>query len=321
MSNKLYSWSSSAIALLFLAVGFHSCSNDEDLKMIGTENVPEVEVSKMSFWGASTRSSNEDIPVLHFRDEQVYHQKMAELKAMSDEEKLSYFREIGFDGAFSTLYAADEEADGILENDNEEYIKKQVEVFKEKYSNLLAFNPEDTYDITPYLSFSDDELSLVGNIDGYVVIGNKLQQAKKNYPTYDEREVISTMNLSAGPIEPGWKEFKNASLTIKKGKYKSTMTIGRIVNGNSFAVNFKTKKKVVLWHKSVSTNYSIESLSFHSSQFNYSNKVTCPRSAVCILNLPIETVGTTFDANVKGFQSGKCGDTKGNQSFKGVKVV
>ena len=46
-----------------------------------------------------------------------------------------------------------------------------------------------------------------------------------------------------GPIQPGWKEFKNASLTIKKGKYKSTMTIGRIVNGHSLAISLPNKKE------------------------------------------------------------------------------
>ena len=183
------------------------------------------------------------------------------------------------------------------------------------------------YDLTPYLNFTDKELSITGSTNGYVVIGNSLKKADNAHPTYDDYTVVMTNDIQAsragapGPIQPGWKEFKNASLTIKKGKYKSTMTIGRIVNGHSLAISFQTKKKVVLWNKSINTNYSIESLSFNSPQFNYSNKVIGPRSGVCILNLPPEKVGKTFDSTVKNFQSGKCGDARGNQTFKNITVM
>lgn len=311
----------SGMAMLLLAtLGFYSCSNEEELGALGVDDTPKVEVSRMSVWGISSRSAHNDAPVLRFKDEQAYNQTVLDLKSMTDEEKSAYFKDLGFDGAFVLLHSADEEADRILDNDDENVIREQVKGFKEKYSTSMSFNPDDPYDITPYLNFTDADLALVGNADGYVVIGDRLQKAKKDYPAFDNREVVSTL-ANPGPIEPGWKEFKNASLTIKKGKYKSTMTIGRIVNGNSLAVNFTTKKKVLFWNKSVNTNYTIGSLAFHSSKFNYSNRVACPRSAVCILNLPIETVGMTFDADVKDFQSGKCGNVKGNQSFKGVRVV
>ena len=311
----------SSIVMLFLATfGFYSCSNEEELGTLESDDTPNVEVLRMSACGIASRSVG-DAPVLRFKDEQVYRQTISDLKSMTDDEKISYFKEMGFDGAFILFHSADDEADKILDNDDENTIRNQVKKFKEKYMGVMSFNPNDSYDITPYLNFTDVDLALVGNADGYVVIGDRILKAEKDYPTFDNREVISTFELNPGPIEPGWKEFKNSSLTIKKGKYKSTMAIGRIVNGNSFAVNFTTKKKVVFWHKSVSTNYTIGSLAFHSSKFNYSNKVSCPRSAVCILNLPIEAVGTIFDADVKDFQSGKCGDTKGSQSFKGINVI
>lgn len=312
----------SGIAMLLLATfGFYSCSNEEELGTLGGDDTPKVEVARMSAWGIHSRSAQDDAPVLRFKDEKAYNQTISDLKSMTDDERIAYFKEIGFDGAFILLHSADEEADRILDNDDENVIREQVKDFKEKYAVSMSFNPEDEYDITPYLNFTDKDLALVGNVDGYVVIGDHLQKPEKDYPTFDNREIVSTLGLNPGPIEPGWKEFKNASLTIKSGKYKSTMTIGRIVNGNSFAVNFTTKKKVLFWNKSVNTDYTIGSLAFHSSKFNYSNKVFCPRSAVCILNLPIETVGMTFDADVKDFQSGKCGGERGNQNFKGVKVV
>lgn len=39
------------------------------------------------------------------------------------------------------------------------------------------------------------------------------------------------------------------------------------------------------------------------------------------LNLPPEKVGKTFDSTVKNFQSGKCGDARGNQTFKNITVM
>lgn len=41
---------------------------------------------------------------------------------------------------------------------------------------MLSFNPEDQYDLTPYLNFTDKELSITGSTNGYVVIGNSLKK-------------------------------------------------------------------------------------------------------------------------------------------------
>ena len=314
----------------FLVLGLFSCNNENEILNSAKENqLPEVEVSNLSAWSNGTRSSNgtQDEKVLRFRDLETYRKVLSKLSGMTDEEKTSYFQEIGFDGAFTLLQSANNEADLILDSDDLNDIETKANEYKKKYSSMLSFNPEDQYDFTPYLYFTDKELSITGSTNGYVVIGNSLKKADNAHPTYDDYTVVMTNDIQAsragapGPIQPGWKEFKNASLTIKKGKYKSTMTIGRIVNGHSLAISFQTKKKVVLWNKSINTNYSIESLSFNSPQFNYSNKVIGPRSGVCILNLPPEKVGKTFDSTVKNFQSGKCGDARGNQTFKNITVM
>lgn len=125
---------------------------------------------------------------------------------------------------------------------------------------------------------------------------------------------------SLRPIEPGFKGFKNAALSIKNGKYKSTMTIGRIVNGNSFAVEFVTKKKQFLWKKSVSASYSAE-LEMQSSKFHHKNVVICPNGCkVSILNLRIETVGDVFNAHVRNFKCSR-GNSTGSQSFNNIQVI
>lgn len=65
-------------------------------------------------------------------------------------------------------------------------------------------------------------MSLLGNIKGYVVIGNSLRGPKYDYPTYDLDEVVSaTRAAEPTPIEPGFKGFKDASLTIKNGNIKA----------------------------------------------------------------------------------------------------
>lgn len=317
-------------ALGFLALGLFSCNDENEFMNNATENqLPEVEVSNLSEWNNGTRSSNsmQDEKVLRFRDLETYRKVLSKLSSMTDEEKTFYFQEIGFDGAFTVLQSANNEADLILDSDDLNDIETKANEYKNKYSSILSFNPEDQYDLTPYLNFTDKELSIIGSTNGYVVIGNSLKKADNAYPTYDDYTVTMTDDIQAsragvlGPIQPGWKEFKNASLTIKKGKYKSTMTIGRIVNGHSLAINFRTKKKVLFWNKSVNTNYSIESLSFNSPQFNYSNKVIGFRSGICMLNLLPEKVGKEFDSTVKNFQSGKCGDARGNQTFKNIIVM
>lgn len=204
---------SNVITLGFLTLGLFSCNNENEIMDNTTDSqLSEVEVSNLSEWNNETRSSNgiQDEKVLRFRDLDTYRKVLSKLSSMTDEEKTSYFQKIGFDGAFTLLQSANNEADLILDSDDLNYI-----------------------------------------------------EAKAN----------------------------------------------------------QTKKKVVFWNKSVNTNYSVESLSFNSPQFNYSNKVVGPRSGICILGLLPERVGKHFDSTVKNFQSGKCGEARGNQTFKNITVM
>lgn len=310
-----------------LSLGLFSCSNENELTTQTNSNMlPEIEISRMSMWQPETRNAREidpDMPVLRFKDEESYIRILNKLDKMSEEEKTAYFTELGFEGAFTLWNQADEELENIFEEENSSRMEQDIHKFKEKYSGMFAFNTTDTYDVTPYFKFTDENLALVGNIAGYVVIGNRLKTAKNMTPTYDSGEPEGSMtdySINPGPIQPGFKDFKNASLTIKNGKYKSTMTIGRIVNGNSFAVKFITKKKVLFWHKKVKSGYSAV-LAMHSSKFNHRNNVFCPYGKeIVILNLPIETVGNVFDADVDNFTSSR-GNAKGKQSFKNINVI
>lgn len=308
-----------------LALGIVSCSNEEEIVSQSNNNSSlEVEVSRMSDWLPGTRSASDglvDMPVLHFQNEQAYNQTIEKLSNMTKEDRDAYFEKLGFDGAYTLWNRADEELEQIFDTEDTLKIEKLINDYKVKYGNVFSFNTIDAYDVTPYFTFTDNELSLVGNIKGYVVVGNTLKVPEVSTPTYDvDEEVVSTRALYQGAVQPGFKGFKDASITIKNGKYKSTMTIGRIVNGNSFAVKFKTKKKVVLWKKNVAAGYSAD-LAIDSSKFHHKNRVFCPYGKeIAILNLRIETVGNVFDAKVNNFTSSR-GKTVGDREFKNIKVI
>lgn len=98
----------------FLVLGLFSCNNENEILNSAKENqLPEVEVSNLSAWSNGTRSSNgtQDEKVLRFRDLETYRKVLSKLSGMTDEEKTSYFQEIGFDGAFTLLQSANNEAD------------------------------------------------------------------------------------------------------------------------------------------------------------------------------------------------------------------
>lgn len=314
----------SSILVLFLTL-LASCSNDEDY--VETNNSqPDVIVTTMGQFITQTRAAStfkSDMQVLQFKDEATYTSTLNKVKNMSVEEKSTYFKKLGFNGAYQILGKADNELDSIFDIENRDAFEKELASFKSKYNGILTFNTDDEYDATPYLQFTDDDMALIGNIQGYVVIGNKLVAPKLSEPTFDNDNDSTDAVLTratTGPIQPGFKAFKNSSLTIKNGKYKSTMTIGRIVNGNSFCVEFVTKKKQFLWKKSVKASYTAV-LEMSSSKFYHKNTVLCPYGKRwSILNLPIETVGTTFNATVTNFKSSR-GNATGSATFKNIRVI
>ncbi|MDO4780417.1 MAG: DUF4848 domain-containing protein [Bacteroides sp.] len=246
-----------------------------------------------------------DEPVLRFKNEEVYNRVTQELLKKSDLECMDYFKQIGFKGAFSLLLETDNELEEIFENDDPTLLKKLLTEYKDKYKDKFLFNPIDTLDVTPNLPFNDKKMSLVGNMQGLVVIGNKLIQPSSNKV------------FLHGPIEPGFRASKDASITIRHKKYKSVMTLGRIINGNSMAVEFKTTKKVLFWRKSVRAN--------HYAKLSYNGgpliPVYCPAGAeVTILNISVHPFSPTYDAYVYDFESSKC-PGPGNSTFRNVILI
>lgn len=309
--------------LILLLTMFASCTNEEATSVC--EQTP-IKVSTMGHFMSQTRSTStipDDMPVLQFKDETEYSNTVGKLSTMSDNERKTYMNNLGFTSAEQLLNSADEELDSIFEIEDESTFRSNLLKFQNKYHGLLAFDEVDTCDVTPYLSFNDSIMNYVGNAKGYVVIGNRLVGPRDDTPNLNGTYIVEanaiTRATSPAPIQPGFRGFSDTSLTIKNGKYKSTMTLGRIVNGNSFAIEFVTKKKQFLWKKKVKASYSLN-LEMTSSKFHHSNIVTCPSGpTICILNLPIDIVGNTFDAFVTNFKSSK-GNTIGTATFKNVQV-
>ena len=311
------------------SLGMVSCDNEEFTNVEFSE-FPAVEVSTMGMWQSQTRAKGDaDMPVLRFQDQQTYDAVMTELGTMNEDAILDYFAKLGFDGAYSAWHKADKELDAIFDMEDSVEICNAIENFKERYAESFSFDPNDEFDVTPYLNFTDDKMALIGNIAGYVVIGETLVGAESNSPTFDTHAYTSDVQMIqtaqtrvyTGPVEPGFKGFYDASLTISKDKFTCTMTLGRIVNGNSFAVEFITKKKVLFWKKKVDATCSMM-LETISPVSTIKGQVICPEPAkVTILNVPIEAVGMDYDAEVTNFTCSKCSGVVGSKSFKGIHVV
>lgn len=309
-----------------LSMSLCSCVDNEEEAYASSYNTsPNIEVSEMGKWLSGTRNASDadsNMPVLHFKNEQVYNQTIAKLNGMSIEERDAYFKELGFDGAYVLWSQADEELDQIFDNADTLQMEKFIGDYKIKYGSLFSFNTLDTYDVTPYFSFTDNELSLVGNIKGYVVIGDKLKAPQKNTPTYDMGETaVATRAAISRKYRPDFVGFPKATVTVKNKNAISTMTLGRMTNGSSFAVLFNTKKEVALWKKRVKADYSA-SLYFHSSKvYNIKHTVACPYGMeIFVLDLDIETVGNTFELEVPIF---KCsiGPKIGRKFFHNIQVI
>lgn len=308
-----------------LSISTFSCNDETDIYSSDSNATQDIEVSKMGDWLPGTRNASgisSDMPVLRFKNEQIYLQTIEKLNKMTLEERETYFKKIGFDGAYTLWKQADEELDRIFDNEDTLQLEKLIADYKIKYDHIFSFNSINTYDITPYFTFTDNELSLIGNIKGYVVIGNVLKAPKKNSPLYKVDAVAASTRASGAVMDQSdFIGFQNASLTINNGNYRSTMTIGRMAKGRFLAVAFNTKKKAALYIKNATTNYSAD-LALHSAKVPRSrNKIVCPYgNELFVMDLKIETIGNIFDAEAHNF---KCsfGENVGKHSFNDIQVL
>ena len=75
-----------------MIVSLLSCNSENEFIGSAQETIPDVEVSTMDMWVKETRSVSEylNMPVLHFKDEQVYSETLRQLKNMTENERFTH---------------------------------------------------------------------------------------------------------------------------------------------------------------------------------------------------------------------------------------
>lgn len=234
-----------------------SCSNEQvELASNGQKAIEVVTLPTSN--AAGTRVSNGESQVLKFKDESVYEQTVAKIRKMSIPETLTFFEELGFDGAYTQLKNAENELDSLFDIEDDAEFVKAITSYKQKYTNKFVFNEDDIYDLSPYLPYSDADMELVGNLQGQVMIGNQIVKAQNYQPDYKENELSFTTPSTAAEIRLSYRPYGESSLMIKEGKYQSTVQLGYDANGGSLAIQLTSQKKKKLWKRRHECDYTLD---------------------------------------------------------------
>ena len=220
--------------VIMTVIGMQSCSNADEPQM-NEAQTSDFEVVNFNIQKATTRSGNvtgtEADKILKFKDETAYENTLASVKAMNDAEKVAFFNKIGFDGAYMLLNTADEELDKAFDLAETTDSISGVTIIRDcvaKYDGVLKFSYIDLNDVTPSLSFNDEDAKLLGNKAGYVMIGEELLSPKAAAP---------------GPVYNGGFIKYGAEVKVKNGKYNSYFRLGRI--GVNMAFQLETYRRIV----------------------------------------------------------------------------
>ena len=277
-----------SIALVLLCI---SCSNDEALD--NTSSAKKLEVVNLKDFidaNSQTRSiSNTNQAVLRFKDYNAYQETLNELQNMNIEQ-------IEDDNAFLEAYKE----------------------FKDKYEDTYLFNTENTYDLSPYLPFTDAELELLGSNQGYLIIGNEVIAPNNNVPNYQQNPTSVNTRAGIPSTTPTWKALVGDVLgvTIKKGKYRSDITLGIDEYGNIFMVRAASQKKKKLWSRRHPTNYEadlwVEGGHVHISLAN--NGSSSPKKEPVAINAR-QYSGKNVKCAFRNFTTGCCEGQVGNVEF------
>lgn len=211
-----------------------SCSNADEPQMNEVQT-SDFEVVNFNIQKATTRSGNgagtEADKILKFKDETAYAKTLASVKAMNDAEKVAFFNKIGFDGAYMLLNTADEELDKAFDLAETTDSISGVAIIREcveKYNGILMFSDTDLSDVTPSLPFVDENAELLGNKNGYVMVGDNLIAPKAAAP---------------GPVYNGSFIKYGAEVKVKNGNYTSYFRLGRI--GVNMAFQLETYRRIL----------------------------------------------------------------------------
>lgn len=305
--------------VFFVATTLLSCSQNED-SSTQSVNTPLVEVVTIDNLPSITRSTSSleecKTKALRFRDENSFDKTVKSLSEMNADEKKAFFSNLGFKGAYTIEKEADEELDKVFDIEDDKDFLKTYSDFKSKYGDLFAYNDTDKYDLSPYLKFTDNNLSIVGNIDGKVLIGDKLVQPNNHKPNYDDNVKIMAFAVP-GPINPCFRAFPATDCVIRSGKYRSDISLGFDANGGLFMVRCASQKKKRFWSRRHATDYradlSIGDIKYHLTIPNEGQGVMV-KVLTPFLNsryMPKNKVNCSFEH----FNTGCCEGAEGHRDF------
>lgn len=248
-----------------------SCSSSEQDDLYGGIQ-DDVQVVSLS-GELNSRAGNSlspDNEVLKFSDQAAYDKIVSKLAGMTVSQKDAFFKNLGFIGAYSELSKADSELDKIFDIEDDKVFIDSVSKFKAKYAGMFVFNDSDKYDLSPYLPFTDNDLELVGNINGLVMIGNKVIAPGNQTPHYYDFLEASPSIHTRAMSGDNYIGYAVSTFMIKQGKYQSTIQLGVGSNSGDLMIRFASQKKKKLWKRRHNCDYTVDKITIGGfSKNNY----------------------------------------------------
>lgn len=254
---------------------FNACSSD-DLDLKTPDNISKVEkdfevVNISDYIGGSPttklRSSSNDgssQTVLRFKDEAAYERTIAQLEAMSEEERSQWTKSL--DG-FNSLQAIFEKA--MIDVDGVDETEESYMSFKAKYDKYLYF-PMYEEDYGVYIPIIDQYIAPIANSEGLILVGDEvrnlkdianysdLQQSGRAYYDFENDSNIQTRSTKTWNIDgtnqsqyigqeasSGWHKENGKKLKLKFGRRSNKKNINPTIPrqgelpqpGGQFAMN------------------------------------------------------------------------------------
>lgn len=232
------------VSLFLLLLTITSCTNDLETLEGSFPYEPEKDIVLLD-GNSLTKSSNDEANnILQFKNQTILNETISSLKKMTNEERLSWEKDMNFVSLNSVYENALDEVtamDGTAEEYND---------LKQKYQDCLYF-PEYKEDYGFYLPVSKEELASVLNKNGEVMVGEKIINMKDIYEYRDlqltgkalyDLEILprlSNKDYIGNQYDSGWKENGNRKYKLKAGR--RIMDVGRTEIALHIEISFRRK--------------------------------------------------------------------------------
>ena len=158
----------------------------------------------------------------------------------------------------------------------------------------------------------------MGSNQGYLIIGNEVIAPNNDVPNYKQDAMSVSTRAGVPSTNPTWKALVGDVLgvTIKKGKYRSDISLGIDEYGNIFMVRAASQKKKKLWSRRHPTNYEadlwVEGGHVHISLAN--NGSSSPKKEPVAINAR-QYSKRNVKCAFRNFTTGCCEGEVGNVDF------